>query len=80
MVYNNLNIRPGKFGKVFVKYATPISVNKFVETRKSQSLDTIALELTSDLYQVQQSEQPITMNSLISTSLFFHPKQTITFG
>jgi hypothetical protein len=39
----------------------------------------ISRRLTKELYQIQQREQPITMNSLISTSILFNPLQEADF-
>jgi glycerol-3-phosphate O-acyltransferase len=70
----------GKIGKVFVKYAEPINLTDYMRKFDDKNLDHAALQLTKDLYQIQQREQPITMNSLISTSLFYHPASEVTFG
>ena len=70
------SIRAGKLGKVFVKYAEPIDLEDYIKTNSGPNL---SLKLTRDLYQIQQKEQPITMNALISTSLLYNPKQEISF-
>jgi len=31
-------------------------------------------------YQIHQKESPITINTIVSTSLFFYPKSSITFN
>jgi len=37
------------------------------------------MKLTKELYMVQQSEQPITMNSLIASSLIYHADPKVSF-
>jgi glycerol-3-phosphate O-acyltransferase len=66
--------RRGKLGKIFVKYAEPIDLSDYLANSRDQSMEQVALNLTKELYHVQQREQPITMNSLISTSLFYQPE------
>lgn len=73
-------MRKGKLGKIFIKYADPISLSKFIGSQQDQSLESMSLQLSKDLYQIQQNEQPISMNSLISTSLFYQPKMQVSFG
>ena len=69
-VYNK---RKGKLGKIFVRYADPIDLNSYVEKYQNDQSISISRRLTKVLYQIQQREQPITMNSLISTSILFNP-------
>jgi len=77
---NIFSMRKGKLGKIFVKYAEPIDLNTYIANSKVKSMEKMALNLTRELYYVQQKEQPITMNSLISTSLFYQPEQQVTFN
>lgn len=37
------------------------------------------MKLTRDLYRIQQAEQPITMNSIIASSLLYFPRDEIRF-
>jgi glycerol-3-phosphate O-acyltransferase len=67
------NKRKGKLGKVFVNYAEPIDLRAYVEKHHQDQSKSISRRLTEDLYQIQQKNQPITMNSLISTSILFNP-------
>ena len=69
-------MRAGKLGKVFVKYGEPIDLASYVEKHTSKE---VCLSLTRDLYKIHQQEQPITMNSLISSSLMYYPNQEISF-
>lgn len=73
------SMREGKMGKVFVKYAEPIDLQSYMQQHASDSFDEMSLRLTRDLYQIQQKEQPITMNSLISTSLLFNQEEEMSF-
>lgn len=71
-------MRKGKLGKAFVKYVEPIDLNDYIQKHKNSRVD-IALQLTRDLYQIQQQEQPITMNSLISSTIMHYPSQEVSF-
>ena len=70
-------MRKGKLGKVFVRYGEPIDLTNYIE--KHNSKESVSLSLTRDLYKIHQQEQPITMNSLISSSLMYYPNQEISF-
>ena len=37
------------------------------------------MKLTRDLYKIQQDEQPITMNSIIASSLLYYPRDEMRF-
>ena len=39
----------------------------------------LAIKLTRDLYVIQQREQPITMNSMISACFLYYPGNEISF-
>lgn len=73
------NKRTGKLGKIFVKYAEPIDLNSYIEKYQHDQSQSISLRLTKELYQIQQREQPITMNSLISTAILFNPLEEADF-
>jgi hypothetical protein len=74
---NVFGMRKGKLGKVFVKFAEPIDLNDYVS--KHQSVSNLPLKLTRDLYKIQQDEQPITMNSIIASSLLYYPRDEMRF-
>ena len=71
------DMRQGKLGKVFVRYGEPIDLTTYIENHKSN--ESVSLSLTRDLYKIHQQEQPVTMNSLISSSLMYYPNQEISF-
>ena len=52
VIRNIFKMRKGKLGKVFVKYAEPIDLQDYMETRKGQSLDEVSLQLTKELYHI----------------------------
>jgi hypothetical protein len=79
-MYYIYKTRPGKLGKVFVKYAEPINLGDYIEKFKNDSKDSLSLRLTRELYHNHQKEQPVTMNSLISTSILYKPNSKATFG
>ena len=70
-------MRKGKLGKVFVKFADPICLNDYIKLHQSNS--DLPLKLTRDLYKIQQNEQPITMNSIIASSLLYYPRDEMRF-
>jgi len=82
-----MSMDAGKLGKIFVKYVEPIDLNEYVEkyissvpadnTKNKLDLsptdfESLSMKLTKDLYLIQQREQPITMNSIIASSLLYH--------
>lgn len=73
-------MRKGIIGKLFVKYGEAINLSDYIQ-KNQDSKENISMRLTSDLYQIQQREQPITMNSLISAALCHYPlpKMTIKY-
>ena len=72
-------MRTGKLGKIFVKYADPIDLNDYISKVPADQMGNLSLKLTRDLYQIQQNHAPITMNSLISSSIIFYPNEQISF-
>jgi glycerol-3-phosphate O-acyltransferase len=86
VLYQILQSKKEKLGKVFVKYAEPIDMREYLQSQgineldeQSINIEAVSMQLTKDLYQIHQREQPITMNSLIASSLLFHSKPMITF-
>ena len=73
-------MRKGKLGKAFVKYGEPIDLVKYLEKHQSTRPHSVSLQLTRELYHIQQKEQPITMNSLVVSALMYYPKNEITIG
>lgn len=82
-----MSMDAGKLGKIFVKYVEPIDLNDYVEKYISSvpadnsknkfdlsptDFESLSMKLTKDLYLIQQREQPITMNSIIASSLLYH--------
>lgn len=82
-----MSMDAGKLGKLFVKYVEPIDLNEYVEKYistvpadisknkldlSSTDFESLSMKLTKDLYLIQQREQPITMNSIIASSLLYH--------
>ena len=47
-------MRKGKLGKIFVKYNEPIDLNEYMA--KNEGMKGVALKLTRELYQIQQTE------------------------
>ena len=74
LLHNIFSMRQGKLGKVFVKFCEPINLNEYVEQHKQLSQPDLQLKLTRDLYFIQKREHPITMNSLVVSSIMHHPK------
>ena len=72
--------RRDKLGKCFIKYAAPIDLNEYIASHKASGGNgDLASKLSQDLYRIHQQEQVITMNSLISTSIFYHNDSSVTF-
>jgi glycerol-3-phosphate O-acyltransferase len=42
----------GKLGKIFVKYAEPIDVQKYIDNSDKYGKESLSLKLTRDLYQI----------------------------
>lgn len=62
-------------GEAFVKYLEPIRIETYLqntlgsEPLNQENTEIAALQLTQDLYQLQHSNTPITLNAVISTIL-----------
>ena len=85
----------GKLGKCMVKHADPIDLDDYVsnyfmqqgkpspnsETKMNhRDFEAISMQLTKDLYMVQQKEQPIMMNAILSSCFMFSQKSELTFA
>ena len=77
MMQHVVSQEKGCLGNVFVKYEEPIDLNKYME--EGSDFDSIAMRLTQDLYQIQQKNQPITMNAMICSSLLYQNQQELSF-
>ena len=58
----------------------PIHDLSIFEKENVQHFDALALGLTKHLSAVQQHEQPIMINSIITSCLIYAPSNKITFG
>jgi glycerol-3-phosphate O-acyltransferase len=83
-----MTMKQGHMGKVFVKYGEAIDIHDYVNNyisvnHSSQNsrldFEKLSMKLTEDLYINQMQEQPITQNSLIASSILFHPNKTMSF-
>ena len=84
MIQKIASMNQEKLGKIFVKYEEPIDLTEYIDTFLEQKsgkmdLEEVSMKLTKDLYFVQQKQQPITMNSLISSSLLYDTADEIKF-
>ena len=77
-------MRKGSLGKILVKYADPINLKDYVDKfnmtkppvlNQPFNLSELSMQLTKDLYLIQQQETPINMNAIISSALIFQPKR-----
>jgi glycerol-3-phosphate O-acyltransferase len=71
-------------GKILVKYADPINLKDYVDKfnqakppmmNQPFNLLELSMQLTKELYVIQQRETPINMNSIISSAMIFQPKR-----
>mmetsp|Transcript_10027 Transcript_10027/g.16865 ORF Transcript_10027/g.16865 Transcript_10027/m.16865 type:complete len:292 (-) Transcript_10027:477-1352(-) len=88
---NVAKMMKGKLGKVFVKYAQPLKMDDFIaqltppalpdQQAPQPKLEEMSMQLTKSLYQIQQKEQPVTMNSIIAACIFYQPpgRTEVTF-
>ena len=67
-------MRQGKLGKIFVKFCDTIDLDTYMDKHSSLSQKEMELKLTRDLYQIHKQEIPITMNSLVVSSMIYHPE------
>lgn len=88
--------RKQKLGKCIVRHSEPIDLDTYIndyfalkgtahcenplEQKNYHEFEALSMQLTKDLYIIQQKEQPIMMNAVLSSCFMFSQREQMTFG
>jgi glycerol-3-phosphate O-acyltransferase len=67
-------------GNYFIQHGRAPTMHTKMDHLSHRDFEGISMQLTKDLYMIQQKEQPIMMNAILSSCFLFSQKNEMTFA